>query len=280
LQTSADTVFLFKNYKNINENIVDIWSQELDMWIKVERNILKPVIRSGKISRYSANPTALVLFPYEVKEYNARLHTSVEMRDQYPLAWAYLNQNKQLLENRERGKFKDQQWYRFGRSQNLGLWEQPKLMIPYMITYLAAYYDQSDNFYFINVTTGGYGIVVDETIIGYSYLCGLLNSQLLDFYLKRVSTNFRGGYLAANKQFIEHLTIRTIDFSDPADNARHDRMVELVERMLDFNKQLAGAKAPQTKIILQRQIDTTNRQIDRLIYELYELTEEEMDIQK
>jgi hypothetical protein len=93
-----------------------------------------------------------------------------------------------------------------------------------------------------------------------------------------VSTNFRGGYLAANKQFIEHLPIRTIDFSDPADNARHNRMVELVERMLDFNKQLAGAKAPQTKIVLQRQIETTDRQIDRLVYELYELTEEEIKI--
>jgi hypothetical protein len=95
-----------------------------------------------------------------------------------------------------------------------------------------------------------------------------------------VSTNFRGGYLAANKQFIEHLPIRTIDFSEPADNARHDRMVELVERMLDFNKQLAKAKVPQAKTVLQRQIETTDQQIDRLVYELYELTEEEIKIVK
>jgi hypothetical protein len=55
-------------------------------------------------------------------------------------------------------------------------------------------------------------------------------------------------------------------------------MVELVERMLGLNKQLAKAKAPQTKTVLQRQIETTDRQIDRLVYELYELTEDEIKI--
>jgi len=55
-------------------------------------------------------------------------------------------------------------------------------------------------------------------------------------------------------------------------------MVELVEQMLDLNKQMAEAKEPQTKTVLQRQIETTDRQIDRLVYELYELTEEEIKI--
>ncbi len=48
--------------------------------------------------------------------------------------------------------------------------------------------------------------------------------------------------------------------------------------MLDLNKQLADAREPQTKTILQRQIETTDRQIDRLVYKLYELTEEEIRI--
>ncbi|MCK4451827.1 MAG: Eco57I restriction-modification methylase domain-containing protein, partial [Anaerolineae bacterium] len=111
--TSADTVFLFKEYQNETKDIVDVRSKELDTWVKMERDVLKSVVRSGNINRYSANPTVLVLFPYEVRECTARLYTPAEMREQYPLAWAYLKQNKRLLENRERGKFKDQQWYRF-----------------------------------------------------------------------------------------------------------------------------------------------------------------------
>jgi len=276
--TSADTVFLFKEYQREAGNAVDVWSKELGRWVKIEWDVLKPVVRSGNINRYSANPTALVLFPYEVEDCRARLYTPAEMQEQYPFAWAYLKQNKRLIEDREKGKFKDHQWYRFGRSQNLGMWEQPKLMIPYMIADLAAYYDQRDNFYFINVTTGGYGITVDETTISYPYLCGLLNSRLLDFYLKRVSTSFRGGYLAANRQFIEQLPIRTIDFSDSSDKTRHARMVELVETMLKLHKQLATGKTSHEKTAIQRQIAATDKQIDQLVYDLYNLTEEEIGI--
>ena len=42
------------------------------------------------------------------------------------------------------------------------------------------------------------------------------------------------------------IPIRTIDFSDPADVARHDRMVALVESMLDLHK-LASAGTDHDK---------------------------------
>lgn len=38
------------------------------------------------------------------------------------------------------------------------------------------------------------------------------------------------------------------------------------------------AKSPHKKGVLQRQIDATDRQIDRLVYELYGLTEDEIRI--
>ncbi|MCK9277720.1 MAG: hypothetical protein M0P22_06495 [Methanoculleus sp.] len=64
----------------------------------------------------------------------------------------------------------------------------------------------------------------------------------------------------------------------PADVARHDRIVALVEQMLDLNKRLAAAKAPHEKEVLAGMIDATDRQIDRLVYELYGLTEDEVEI--
>ncbi|SCL76681.1 hypothetical protein L21_2620 [Methanoculleus chikugoensis] len=60
----------------------------------------------------------------------------------------------------------------------------------------------------------------------------------------------------------------------PAD----DRMVALVEQMLDLNRRLAAAKAPHEKEVLAGMIDATDRQIDRLVYELYGLTEDEVAI--
>ncbi len=48
--------------------------------------------------------------------------------------------------------------------------------------------------------------------------------------------------------------------------------------MLSLHKQLAAAKTGHDKTVIQRQIDATDRQIDRLVYELYDLTDEEIGI--
>ena len=53
-------------------------------------------------------------------------------------------------------------------------------------------------------------------------------------------------------------------------------MVALVERMLELHRRLAAADTPTAATLLQRQIAATDRQIDRLVYELYGLTEEEI----
>jgi hypothetical protein len=79
---------------------------------------------------------------------------------------------------------------------------------------------------------------------------------------------------------IKQLPIRTINFDDPADAARHDKMVGLVERMLALHQKLAGATVPTDKQLYQRQIEATDRQIDVLVYELYGLTEGEIEVVK
>ena len=43
-------------------------------------------------------------------------------------------------------------------------------------------------------------------------------------------------------------------------------------------RQLGESKLPQKKTVLKRQIEATDRQIDELVYELYDLTEEEIKI--
>jgi hypothetical protein len=48
--------------------------------------------------------------------------------------------------------------------------------------------------------------------------------------------------------------------------------------MLDLYKRLSEASHPDDKIRLQRQIDATDPEIDRLVYSLYGLTEEEIAI--
>jgi hypothetical protein len=72
--------------------------------------------------------------------------------------------------------------------------------------------------------------------------------------------------------------IRAIDFSDAADKARHDRMVALVERMLELHILQTAARTPADRELYARQIEATDREIDALVYELYGLTAEEIAV--
>jgi len=111
------------------------------------------------------------------------------------------------------------------------------------------------------------------------YLLGILNSRLMSFLYPLVSNKIVvGSFPRLSVTDLKRLPIRTINFSDPTDNARHNKMVELVEQMLTLHKQLASAKTPDDKTRFQRQIDATDQQIDRLVYELYGLNEKEIQI--
>ena len=59
---------------------------------------------------------------------------------------------------------------------------------------------------------------------------------------------------------------------------RHDEMVTLVERMLELHKHKQSAGSEAVRARLEREIGVTDEHIDRLVYELYRLTEEEIRI--
>jgi hypothetical protein len=105
------------------------------------------------------------------------------------------------------------------------------------------------------------------------YLLGVLNSKLMGWYYE---TSFPTLHVQRNE--LAELPIRTIDFADPVDAARHARMVALVEQMLALHQRRAAARTPHEQSVLAAQIAATDRQIDRLVYELYGLSEEEIRI--
>ncbi len=118
----------------------------------------------------------------------------------------------------------------------------------------------------------------DISQINLKYILGLFNSRLLTYYYQKIIPEVGKTFAEVKTVNVGRLPIRTIDFSDPEDVARHDKMVKLVENMLDLNKRLAEAKTGHEKTLLSRQIEATDKQIDALVYELYGLSEEEIAI--
>ncbi len=110
-----------------------------------------------------------------------------------------------------------------------------------------------------------------------AYILGILNSKFLSWYfLKKSNIGQRDDFPKIVLKETRGLPIRPIDFNSPGDVKRHDLMVSLVQRMLDLHKRVPAT--PQEAERIKREIESTDRQIDQLVYELYGLTDEEIAI--
>ncbi len=122
-------------------------------------------------------------------------------------------------------------------------------------------------------------IIHNDSMHDSKYLLGVINSRLLSFwFVVRIGKTGRKLFPQFKIRDLSRFPIRTINFDNPTDAARHDKMVALVERMLELHRKLAAAAIPADKKLYQRQIEATDRQIDALVYELYDLTEGEIRI--
>ncbi len=105
------------------------------------------------------------------------------------------------------------------------------------------------------------------------YLLGIINSRLLTYYYQKFFIT-----IDVLKNALLSLPIIPLDLSSPTEKAKYEKMVNLVERMMELNKRLAKAQTPQEKERFESQIQDTDSSIDSLVYDLYGLNEEEIRI--
>ena len=74
---------------------------------------------------------------------------------------------------------------------------------------------------------------------------------------------------------MEQLPIRTIDFNNPSEKAIHDKLVSLVNRMLELHKKKNSLPPSAEREKIEREIAITDEMIDEIVYGLYVVTEEE-----
>ena len=243
----------------LNEAFViskDIYEQLI---AKNPRNseILKPFLVGKDIARYHLTPRNI----YLIYTYHG---VNIEA---YPEIIDYLKPFKEQLINRAT----NQKWYELQQPQLVysKFMEVPKIILPTIVKRASYAYDFER--YYSNDKTS---FIPTSDL----YLLGILNSRLSDFVLFSIASTKQGGYYEYKPMYISKIPIRTINFADPADKARHDRMVALVTQMLDLNKKVQDARLEQEKTQLSRQIEATDAAIDKLVYELYGLTNEEIRI--
>ncbi len=114
-------------------------------------------------------------------------------------------------------------------------------------------------------------VINSSSCYSLEYLLALLNSTLFQWRFKITSSNNNVG---TNE--LESLPFRIIKFSDDAEKKKHDKIAYLINSMFSLNKEITEARIDHDKNVLQRQIDATDQQIDKQVYDLYGLTEEEI----
>jgi hypothetical protein len=120
------------------------------------------------------------------------------------------------------------------------------------------FYFDPDGLYFNGSGGGGggaYGIILkDRCLLSPNFVAAVLNSKISDFIISEISSVFRGGYYAYNRQYIERIPIPQVDFNTPSEK-REDLVAEAQARVDQAIQALAssgvvGSDAPMDQAVL------------------------------
>ena len=273
LKTGADPIYIGEMVTGNGETLTFKCQFDNNVY-EIENEIVKPLIKGGHMNRYLLEETTKrIIFPYE----KGKLIPQTRMLNDFPKTWSYLLTHKTYLENREDGKLKGDQWYAYTRSQALNSMHLPRIDTPDYYAHASYCLDAEAKYYFCGGGAGGYGIVLKPGYNPY-YILALLNSKLLDWYLRKVSVRAYQTAFMYVKKYIEQLPVKLVDPRNASEQKKESAIVAHVERMMDTQKRLLAARTNQDRSMLKRQIEGIDDQINRLVYELYGLDDKEIKV--
>jgi hypothetical protein len=167
-------------------------------------------------------------------------------------------------------KYGDWLWCR----RDAKFFEQPKIILvrlrnKSLLRKLIGTYDEEkfynrDNFNNIILKDGRYSL---------KYILGLFNSKLSNYWYKSYFDNVN-----INPAQLRLIPIHAIDFNSVMAVTQHQTVVDLVSQLLELNRLLAAMKELHGQKMLERQIVAVDAAIDNVVYELYDLTPEEIQL--
>jgi len=110
------------------------------------------------------------------------------------------------------------------------------------------------------------------------YLLGILNSKLNLYLFEKYLPKLRGGFYEPSYIFFKSFPIKKPDLSNENETSLHAAIIANVDLMLQLNRELDAATLPDRREQLKARIGHTDEKIDRMVYRLYGLTEEEITI--
>ncbi|MGB3208480.1 MAG: TaqI-like C-terminal specificity domain-containing protein, partial [Crinalium sp.] len=224
--------------------------------------VLKPFLRGRDVKRWNVEFAEQYLIKIESSEnkkhpWSDQTEKEAEkiFAQTYPAIYKYFSQFREaLIKRSDQGKF-------FWELRSCIYWqefEQPKIIYPDIYEHQSFAIDRLD-FYSGNTC---YFIPTDEM-----WLCGLLNSQLVEWFYSKISNSIRGGYLRAFSDYIKQIPI-------PTTTEAERKVIEtLVEYVLYLSTEIKNITT-QGKGLDESSTDKVMKEyfakvINSLVYELY-----------
>jgi len=257
--TDADPVFFVRKIDE-SRNYYKVFSRQTQKEFNVEKVFVKPSVKGKDIASYEIKENdQLLIFPYHGKQ----LINRQELEEKSPNLWKYLEECKEALEKREKGRFKGNSFYCYGRPQNHEMLPLKKILVPAVVNRAEAAWDSVglhaiDSVYFAKRTK--------ESTLTDEYVLALLNSNLLTYFLMKTSSNLRGGYFSMKPGYVNRFPLK-IGFSTKEEKEVYEQIIQKVKRINAISIGMSDS--------VRREIATLKEMIDELIYRLYGLTDEE-----
>jgi len=112
------------------------------------------------------------------------------------------------------------------------------------------------------------------------FIVGLLNSKLWSWYAYSFIFSKAIRTMDFDDYYLGKFPLPSIDFDNPAEKKLHDDLVALVNKMLELNKKLKALPhfEAEHRQALEKEIEHIDKTIDSLVYKLYDLTGDEIEI--
>lgn len=286
IQTSANHIYIFTPLRQDKKYY---WFKAFNKReYKIEKAVSKPYFKTPK-GRVSLNsyrkfePNAQVIFPYKKNRAGkVELMSLATIQKHYPFFYAYLMDAKSELDKSTRDinptPETPNEWYRYGRQQSLEACEVAEKMIVGVLSQADKYVVDNRGTLVSSGGTAGYCMISVPTNSQYSiyYIQALLGSVQGEWMASLYGEIFRGGYIARGTKVLKQIPIRTIDFANEKDLARHDEIVVRQKQLIAIGDKLAKVLGNPRKVApLQRQFDALREEQQNSINALYGMTKEE-----
>lgn len=275
--TGRDKLF-FVSVLETKGNLVKIRNNYDSQTHMIEISVLRKLLKGKEIRRNIINwNNSFVIYPYEEVNGITTLIPLKRLEKEFPNLFAYLiKYKKQFMSSTTQEKVDESNWYRFRRARSINQFTSKKIITQVLANRNSFSLDNRGEYFFVGGgNAGGFGILLKEEYSDdYCYFISILNSKLLEVYLKNISTPFRGGYYSYGKRFIERFPIII------PSKKQKEYLSELAKKQIDNLARVNELKNKQTdeKVRLEKEIQKLDNEIDEEVFRLYGITAEEKRI--